>query len=59
VRRCGKRGLLLFDRPRGEAVWVQPARLRIEGLLERGEIDVKMARQVEEGEEVGAHQLRL
>jgi hypothetical protein len=56
----GKRGVLFFCGAGGEAVRVQLARLRVEGLLERREIEVQVLRKVEEGEVVCvAHQVSL
>jgi len=43
----------------GKPVRVQLARLRVEGFLERRRVNVQMARQREEGEEICAHQLQL
>jgi hypothetical protein len=46
LRTGGKRGLLLGCGLGGEAVGVQLARLRVEGLLERGEVEVQVLRGV-------------
>lgn len=55
LRAGGEGGMLGFEGLAGEAVGVELAGLRVEILLEGGEIDVKMLREREEGEVVGAH----
>src|SRR6185437_12783470 len=47
LRTGGKRGLLLGEWARGEAVGVQLARLCVEGFLERCGVDTKVAREAE------------
>jgi hypothetical protein len=51
----GERGFLLGGGLAGEAVGVELAGLGVEGLLERGKVEVEVRREREEGEVVGGH----
>jgi hypothetical protein len=57
LRAGGERGLLLRKGFAGEAVGVELAGLSVKGLLERGEVEVQVRREREEGEVVGGHLL--